>query len=50
MSTIQKLQKSGIGLDNVKERLKLLYADKHQLNIEETQQEFFVFLTLDLNK
>ena len=42
--------KSGIGLDNVKERLRLLYENKHQLNIEETQQEFFVFLTLDLNE
>ena len=43
-------EKSGIGLDNVKERLRLLYENKYQLNIEETQQEFFVFLTLDLNE
>lgn len=41
--------KSGIGLDNVKKRLNLVYKGKHQLTIEETQKEYFVFLTLDLH-
>jgi LytS/YehU family sensor histidine kinase len=38
--------KSGIGLDNVRERLKLLYADKHILDINETEKEFIIKLIL----
>lgn len=41
--------KSGIGLDNVKKRLNLIYKAKHELTIEETQKEYFVFLTLNLD-
>jgi two-component system, LytTR family, sensor kinase len=41
--------KSGIGLENVKERLKLLYPGKHELIIRETGKEFFVHLTLSVN-
>lgn len=40
--------KSGIGLENVKQRLSLLYPDKHELIIRETPEEFFVHLTLQL--
>jgi two-component system LytT family sensor kinase len=40
--------KSGVGLDNVKQRLKLLYANKHELIIRETAKEFFVHLTIQL--
>ncbi len=40
---------SGIGLENVKQRLHLLYPHTHQLNIEQTQREFFIFLTLGLD-
>lgn len=40
--------KSGIGLNNVKERLQLLYPGKHELLIRETTKEFFVHLTLQL--
>lgn len=40
--------KSGIGLENVKQRLALLYPDKHELVIRETSEEFFVHLTLQL--
>ncbi|MFZ4261869.1 sensor histidine kinase [Sphingobacterium sp. HJSM2_6] len=54
-NSIHKLQendlertKSGIGLENVKSRLNLLYPNKHMLIIEQNQQEFFVFLTIDL--
>ncbi|WP_425475169.1 sensor histidine kinase [Pontibacter coccineus] len=40
--------KSGIGLKNVKQRLDLLYPDRHELIIRETPEEFFVHLTLQL--
>ncbi len=42
--------KSGIGLENVKQRLKLLYPNKHELIIRETTKEFFVHLTIQLAK
>ena len=40
--------KSGIGLENVGQRLKLLYPNKHELTIRETGKEYFVHLTLQL--
>lgn len=40
--------KSGIGLENVQSRLNIFYPGKHLLVIEQNQQEFFVFLTVDL--
>ncbi|HXH99131.1 MAG TPA: histidine kinase [Sphingobacteriaceae bacterium] len=40
--------KSGIGLTNVKQRLRLLYPNKHELIIRETGKEFFIHLTLQL--
>jgi two-component system, LytTR family, sensor kinase len=40
--------KSGIGLNNVKQRLQLLYPQKHELIIRETGKEFFVHLTIQL--
>ena len=39
---------SGIGLNNVKQRLELLYPSKHELLIRENSKEFFVHLTLEL--
>jgi two-component system, LytTR family, sensor kinase len=36
--------KSGIGLKNVAERLRLLYAGKHELQLNETENEFVVKL------
>ncbi|WP_316739722.1 sensor histidine kinase [Pedobacter aquatilis] len=41
--------KSGIGLENVKQRLTLLYHGKHELIIRESAKEFFVHLTLQLD-
>ena len=41
--------KSGIGLMNVKQRLKLQYPNKHELVIRETAKDFFVHLTLQLS-
>jgi two-component system LytT family sensor kinase len=40
---------SGIGLDNVKQRLLLLYPKRHELIIRETGKEFFVHLTIQLS-
>ena len=44
----EKLQ-SGIGLENVRQRLALLYLGKHELIIRESAKEFFVHLTLHLD-
>lgn len=40
--------KSGVGLENVKQRLALLYPEKHELTIRAAAEEFFVHLTLRL--
>ncbi|WP_374950265.1 sensor histidine kinase [Mucilaginibacter sp.] len=40
---------SGIGLDNVKQRLQLLYPKKHELVIRQNPSEFFIHLTLQLS-
>lgn len=45
----ERLQ-SGIGLKNVKQRLALLYPDKHELIIRENAKEFFVHLTIELEE
>ena len=37
---------SGVGLDNVRKRLDLIYPGRHQLNIQQSQQDYFVSLTL----
>lgn len=41
---------SGIGLENVKKRLQLLFPGKHQLNIEAKEEVFLVVLDIELNK
>jgi hypothetical protein len=41
--------KSGVGLDNVRQRLQLLYPDQHELIIRETGKAFFVHLTIRLS-
>lgn len=38
----------GIGLYNVRQRLALLYADRHELSIRETATEYFVHLTIEI--
>lgn len=40
---------SGIGLNNVKERLSLLYPEKHKVSIRETSEDFHIQLTLQLS-
>lgn len=41
--------KSGIGLQNVKQRLHLLYPKRHELIIRESAKDFFIHLTIDLS-
>ena len=40
---------TGIGLENVKKRLSLLYPNTHQLEIKEDDKSFEVYLTLTLH-
>ena len=42
------LESSGIGLENVKRRLALLYPDRHKLEINDTQYFFEVKLTINV--
>jgi len=39
---------SGVGLENVRQRLAMLYPNRHELVIRETTQEYFVHLTVTL--
>ena len=40
---------SGIGLENVKQRLTLLYPGRHELIIRKNAKEFFIHLTIQLD-
>jgi two-component system, LytTR family, sensor kinase len=40
---------AGIGLENVRKRLELLYPKVHQLEIKKSAQQYEVYLTIDLN-
>ncbi|WP_026951693.1 sensor histidine kinase [Algoriphagus mannitolivorans] len=42
-------EESGIGLENVKKRLDLLYPNQHQLNIIANDSDFFVHLSVQLS-
>lgn len=48
IDTLEK-GKSGIGLQNAKKRLDLIYPEKHQLHIETKKNEYQVTLDLTLN-
>ncbi|WP_245565275.1 sensor histidine kinase [Spirosoma spitsbergense] len=37
---------SGVGLDNVRKRLALIYPGRHQLDIQQSEQDYFVSLSL----
>jgi LytS/YehU family sensor histidine kinase len=40
--------RGGIGLTNTRQRLRLLYPNRHQLTIQEKENEFMVQLMLEL--
>lgn len=49
VSRTQELElSSGLGIDNTKKRLQLIYPDKHLLHIENTAKQFAVSLTLQI--
>lgn len=43
-------QTGGVGLENLRERLKLLFPEQHELKIKSTEDEYKVSLTINLNK
>ena len=49
INNYQKDPGSGIGLENVRRRLNLLYPERHDLKISETDGVFFVDLMLEIN-
>ena len=40
---------NGIGLSNVRQRLRLMYPTRHELSIRDSGKEFFVHLTIELD-
>lgn len=46
--SLKKAHSGGIGLDNAKKRLALLYPGKHQLTVQHTASEFSIELQLQL--
>ena len=49
LNTIEQQKVGGIGLKNVETRLNILYPGKHLLNIEQANQIYTVYLTLQLS-
>ncbi|WP_276875139.1 sensor histidine kinase [Chryseobacterium joostei] len=47
--TREKDKVSGIGIENVRKRLEILYPKKYELHIKETESEFIVDLRIDLS-
>lgn len=47
---ITKDEVGGIGLENVKKRLTILYPNKHQLTVSENENSFYVKLNLKYNE
>ncbi|MFO0357742.1 MAG: sensor histidine kinase [Sphingobacteriaceae bacterium] len=46
--SLEITEKSGTGLENLKKRLQLIYRQKHQLDIEQTANQFKVILHIQL--
>jgi len=44
----ESLESSGVGLENAKRRLDLLYKDRYSLNITETPESYQVLLEIEL--
>ncbi|MBC8755015.1 histidine kinase [Kordia sp. YSTF-M3] len=47
-SMVSISKRKGLGLENVKRRLKLLYPNSHVLKIEDTEEKYHVNLSIDL--
>ena len=45
---VSSLNRTGMGLENVKRRLKLLYPNSHVLEIDDTEKDYHVNLSIDL--
>jgi LytS/YehU family sensor histidine kinase len=45
---MENAESHGIGLENVKKRLEVIYPDRHKLDIQQTAQDFFVNLVLEV--
>jgi len=43
-----KLDESGIGLKNVRRRIELLYPNRHQLDIRDSESQYYIMLKLKL--
>ena len=41
--------KGGIGTQNLKRQLELNYSGEYDLNVENTEEAYHIFLTIDLN-
>ena len=39
---------TGLGLSNVSRRLELLFPGRHELNIQESEETFEIFLSIEL--
>jgi sensor histidine kinase YesM len=48
VTTKTQVHSTGIGIQNTKERLQLLYAAKHQLTIQDEINSYLVKLTITL--
>lgn len=46
LKTDPEADNSGIGLENVRQRLALLYPQRHELTIHQSQTEYFIHLTI----
>jgi len=49
LESVSSKEKSGFGLENLKKRLILHYPDRHNLSIDELEEEFKIELQIDLN-
>ncbi|MCI4671665.1 MAG: histidine kinase [Bacteroidia bacterium] len=45
----KKYEKGGVGLENIRQRLVLLFPDRHHLQIAEKEDQFDVNLTINMN-
>jgi len=49
-TSVEVQESSGIGIENLKKRLKLLYPGRHELKLNKTETIFAAYLTIHLNE